>query len=196
MRILIIGNGHVGGAARAALEADHEVIVASRSTSPAVDITDPPSIAALFEQVGTVDAVITTAGKVPFRPLADLTHEDFAAGIAGKVLSQIDVVRIGLPYVTDGGSFTVTSGVLSREPIRTGAAASMANGALETYVMAAAPEMPRGIRLNAVSPSVLESSPQHHRAFAGFPPVSDEAVGHAYRRAVEGVQTGRTHIVD
>ncbi|MFV0284859.1 MAG: short chain dehydrogenase [Demequina sp.] len=196
MRILIIGTGHVGRAARAALEASHDVIVASRSTTPAVDITDQASIQALFETVGTVDAVVTTVGKVPFKPLADLTRDDLEAGLAGKVLSQIDVVRIGLPYVTDGGSFTVTSGVLAREPIRTSAAASMANGALETYVMAAAPEMPRGVRLNAVSPSVLASSPQHHAAFAGFPPVSDEAVGHAYRRAVEGIQTGRTHLVD
>ncbi|WP_284328838.1 short chain dehydrogenase [Demequina litorisediminis] len=169
MRILIIGTGHVGSAARAALEASHDVIVASRSTTPAVDITDQASIQALFETVGTVDAVVTTVGKVPFKPLADLTRDDLEAGLAGKVLSQIDVVRIGLPYVTDGGSFTVTSGVLAREPIRTSAAASMANGALETYVMAAAPEMPRGIRLNAVSPSVLASSPQHHAAFAGFP---------------------------
>lgn len=196
MKILLIGSGHVGSAALAALAPHHEVIVASRSTDPSVDITDPSSIRALFDEVGTVDAVVTTAGKVPFMPLADLTGEDYAGGIAGKVLSQIDVVRAGLPYVTDGGSFTVTSGVLAREPIRTGAAAAMANGALETWVMAAAPEMPRGIRLNAVSPSVLESSPQHHRAFAGFPPVSDVAVGHAYLRAVEGVQTGRTHRVD
>ncbi|WP_084130267.1 short chain dehydrogenase [Demequina sp. NBRC 110055] len=196
MKILLIGSGHVGSAAHAALAPHHDVIVASRSTSPSVDITDAASIEALFEAVGTVDAVVTTAGKVPFKPLLDLTAEDYAGGIAGKVLSQIDVVRIGLPYVTDGGSFTMTSGVLAREPIRTGAAASMANGALETWVMAAAPEMPRGVRLNAVSPSVLESSPQHHRAFAGFPPVSDEAVGHAYRRAVEGTQTGRTHGID
>ncbi|WP_084102794.1 short chain dehydrogenase [Demequina sp. NBRC 110051] len=196
MKILLIGSGHVGSAAHAALAPHHDVVVASRSTSPAVDITDPASIQALFESVGTVDAVVTTAGKVPFKPLTDLVADDYASGIAGKVLSQIDVVRIGLPFVSDGGSFTVTSGVLAREPIRTGAAASMANGALETWVMAAAPEMPRGVRLNAVSPSVLKSSPQHHQAFAGFPPVSDAAVGQAYRRAVEGIQTGRTHLVD
>ncbi|WP_062076575.1 short chain dehydrogenase [Demequina globuliformis] len=196
MKILLIGQGHVGSAALAALAPHHDVVVASRSTSPALDTTDEGSIKAVFEEVGAVDAVVVTAGKVPFAPLEELTAEQFAAGFAGKVLSQINVVRLGLPFVTDGGSFTLTSGVLSREPIRTGAAASTANGALEAYVRAAAPELPRGVRLNVVSPSVLASSPQHFRAFAGFSPVSDEAVGQAYLRAVEGIQTGRTHTVD
>ncbi|WP_061961863.1 short chain dehydrogenase [Demequina flava] len=196
MKILLIGQGHVGTAALTSLAPHHEVIVASRSTEPSVDITDAGSVRALFEAVGEVDAVVVTVGKVPFAPLEELGVEAFASAFAGKVASQIEVVRTGLPFVRDGGSFTLTSGVLAREPIRTGAAASLANGALEAYVLAAAPEMPRGVRLNIVSPSVLESSPGHHAAFAGFPPVSDEAVGHAYRRAVEGIQTGRTHTVD
>lgn len=197
MRALIIGgNGTLGRAARAALEADHEVVVASRSSEPAVDTTDATSIATLFEHVGEVDAVVVAAGAVPFKPVEELTAEDYTSAFAGKVLSQLDVVRIGLPYVRDGGSFTLTSGILARVPIASSAAAAMANGALESYVVATATELPRGIRINAVSPTVLASSTRHHAAFAGFTPVDDAEVGRAYLRSAAGVQTGQVFALD
>ena len=192
MRILLIGaSGHVGSAAAAALRPRHELIEAGRTSTPAVDITDEASITALLDATGNVDAIIVAAGSVPFRPLEQLTRDDYLAAFTGKVLSQLDVVRLGLPYLSDGGSLTLTSGVLARDAIATGAAASMANGALEAYVMAAAPELPRSIRINAVSPGVLAEATGYHDAFAGFPQVTDDEVGRAYVRAVEGVGTGR-----
>lgn len=192
MRILLIGaSGHVGSAAAAALRPRHDLIEVSRSSDPSVDIADEASIAALLDATGTVDAIVVTAESVPFRPVAQLTRDDYLAAFTGKVLSQLDVVRLGLPHLSDGGSITLTSGILARDVIATGAAASMANGALEAYVMAAAPELPRGIRLNAVSPSVLAEATAYHDAFAGFVQVSDAEVGSAYLRAVEGIGTGR-----
>ncbi|OAN36668.1 short chain dehydrogenase [Microbacterium sp. H83] len=196
MRILIIGaSGHVGRTAVDALRA-HEIVEASRSGEPSVDVTDAASIERLFETVGEVDAVISALGSVPFRPLAELSAADHESAFRGKVLSQVDVVRIGTPFVRDGGSFTLTSGVLAREPIATGAAASLANGALESFVLAAAAELPRGIRINAVSPSVLEDAPAYHSSFPGFVPVSSHRVGQAYAKSVLGVQTGRVFAVD
>jgi len=197
VKVLVIGaNGHVGSAAVDALQSRHEVIGVGRSTEPAVDATDPGSIERLFEEVGEVDAVITAIGSVPFRPLAELTREDYAAGFGGKVLSQLDVVRIGTRYVRDRGSITLTTGILAREPIATGAAAAMANGAIEAFVMAAAAELPRGIRINAVSPTVLEEAEGYHDAFPGFVPVRAELVGQAFRKSVEGIQTGRIFAVE
>lgn len=198
MKVLVIGgSGILGGAAADALEAyGDDVLRASRSSEPAVDLRDPQSIEKLFEQVGNVDAVITAAGSAPYKPLTELTREDYVAGYYGKVLTQIDVVRIGLAYVTDGGSFTVTTGILAREPIRTGVAGSHANGALEAFVMAAATELPRGIRINAVSPTVLTESTAHHAAFPGFAQVPAAAVGQAYVKAVKGVQTGKVLALD
>ena len=61
-----------------------------------------------------------------------------------------------------GGSITLTTGILAEEPIRTGVQASTFNAAIDAFVRAAALEMPRGIRINAVSPGVLvESMPTH-----------------------------------
>lgn len=104
MRILVIGSGRVGSAAIAKLSEGNEVIVASRSTDPAVDVTNAESITALFAQIGDVDAVVATIGKVPFKPLAEFAGDDFAAAFNGKVLPQLEIVRIGTPFVRDGGS--------------------------------------------------------------------------------------------
>lgn len=193
MKILLIGgSGHVGSAAKAALEAKHEVIAVGRSTDPSVDLTDARSIEKLFDQIGTVDAVISAFGSAPFKPAPELTAEDLQAAFDGKVLSQLNLARIALDHLTDGGSITLTTGILSTEPVPTGAAAALANGAVESFVMASAGELPRGIRINAVSPNVLESAPGYFDTFAGFTPVSDEAVGRAFVRTVEGIDTGRT----
>lgn len=172
------------------------MIAVSRSTAPAVDTTDEASIEALFAEVGEVDAVIVAVGSVPFKPVEELTRDDYRAAFLGKVLSQLDVVRIGTPFVRDGGSFTLTTGILAREPIATGAAASMANGAVESFVIGAAPELPRGIRINAISPTVLAEATGYHDAFPGFAPVASDVVGLAFVRAVEGVGTGRVLALD
>lgn len=196
MKILIIGaTGQVGRTAVEALDG-HEIVSASRNGDPAVDVTDPSSIERLFAAVGQVDAVIVAVGEVPFRPLGDLGRDDYESAFRGKVLSQLDVVRIGTSYVRDGGSITLTSGILAREPIATGAAASLANGAIESFVLAAATELPRGIRINAVSPSVLEDAPAYHSSFPGFVTVSSHRVGQAFAKSVLGVQTGRVLAVD
>ncbi|GAA3561473.1 short chain dehydrogenase [Microlunatus spumicola] len=193
MRILVIGaTGLVGGAAADALEAyGDEVLRASRSSALAVDLTDAASITALFERVASVDAVVSAVGSVPFKPLAELTGEDYLSAYRGKVAAQVDVVRIGTAHVTDGGSLTLTTGILAREPIRTGAAAALANGALESFVISAAAELPRGLRVNAVSPTVLTEATGYHAFFPGFPPVSAADVGQAFVRSVHGVQTGQ-----
>lgn len=192
MKALVIGSsGAVGRAAVGALRTyDVDVVEASRSGEHRIDITNEESIRALFEQVGEVDAVVCTAGATVFKPFEQLTREDFLSGFLSKVQGQIDLVRIGTPYVRDGGSFTLTSGILTRVPIATGVAASAANGAVESFVVAAATELPRGIRINVVSATVLADSPGYHAAFPGFVPVASPTVGAAYVRSVLGVRTG------
>lgn len=192
MKVLVIGaSGLLGTAAANALAERHEVIQASRTGDVQVDLSDTASIERMFERVGKVDAVVACTGAVPFKPLANLSGDDFRVGITDKVLGQVNLVRLGVPYVNDGGSFTLTSGVLAREPINTGVVASLANGALESFVMAAAAELPRGLRINAVSPSVLEEATDYHSYFPGFSRVPAEEVGQAYVKSVDGIQTGR-----
>ncbi len=196
MKILIVGaNGLLGSGAVAALSEGNEIIQASRSGDVSVDLTDPNSIAAMYEQVGKVDAVISATGVVPFKILTELTLDDYHAGINDKVLGQVELVRQGLEYVIDGGSFTLTTGITERAPIPTGAVASLANGALESFVLAAATEMPRGMRINVVSPSVLVEATGYHPYFIGFEQVTLKACGKAYAKSVNGKKNGHTYKV-
>ena len=149
----------------------------------------------MYQKVDKVDAVISATGKVPFKSITELTLADYQSGINDKVLGQVELVRQGLDYVNDGGSFTLTTGILEREPIPTGAVASLSNGALESFAMAAAIEMPRNIRINVVSPSVLVEATGYHPYFVGFEQVTLKACGKAYAKSVNGKKTGHIYKV-
>lgn len=196
MRILLVGAGGLLGSAVADALSGHDLIAASRSAEQPVDLTDPASIVALYDRVGTVDAVACAAGVTPFAPLADLTLDQYRAGIDDKLLGQIALVRSGLEHVSDGGSFTLISGVVGEEPIRTGAVASTVNGGLRSFVRAAAVELPRGLRINTVSPTVLtEAWEAYGPFFPGFVPVPAAKAGRAYVKSIEGAQTGQVYRV-
>ncbi|XVX21365.1 short chain dehydrogenase [Actinomycetota bacterium] len=156
-----------------------------------IDLSDPGSIDAAYASAGALDAVVCTAGNVSFKSLAELTREDLLASFTDKALGQIELVRRGLPHVAETGSFTLTSGITARSAVLDGTAASMAAGAIESFVVAAAPELaPR--RITAISPTVLsESAEAYDSYFPGYEPVPAEQVARAYVRAVEGRETGR-----
>ena len=194
MRILVVGgSGTVGQAAIKALSARHEIVTAGRSAGDVrVDLMDEASVRAMFEKVGRLDAVVSAAGHVHFGPVATMTPTQFRKGLDDKLMGQINLVLIGLPHVNDGGSFTLTSGIIDRDPIRQGSNAAAVNGAIGGFVKGAAIEMPRGIRINAVSPGLLEESAQKYDGFfPGHEPVSSARVGLAYVKSVDGALTGQ-----
>jgi NAD(P)-dependent dehydrogenase (short-subunit alcohol dehydrogenase family) len=195
VKILVIGGtGRIGTAVVNALTPHNEVVVASRSSAVDVDIRDARSVTALYEQVGKVDAVVSTAGVTPFPAFSETTTDDFRQGFDDKLLGQIELVLRGLPFVANDGSFTLVTGVLAREPIRSGMVASTVNGALEAFVRAAADELPRGIRINAVSPSVVtEALDVYGDYFPGFAPVPAADVARAFVKSVNGIHTGRVY---
>ena len=161
-----------------------------------MDATDLPSVERLFHEIGRVDAVVTTMGEVHFGPFAEMTADQFWIGLRNKLMGQVNVVLAAQHHVNDGGSFTLTSGILSEEPIRGGVNATTANLALEGFVRGAAIELPRGIRINIVSPTLLQESAEAYGAyFRGFETVSAKRVATAYSRSVEGAQTGRIYRV-
>ncbi|BEP93201.1 short chain dehydrogenase [Acidovorax sp. A79] len=197
-KILLIGaSGTIGQAVLANLGARHEVITVGRSSGThRADFSQPGSVARLFEAVGQVDAIISTAGNLHFGPLADMTPEQFNLGLQDKLLGQVQLALIGQKYLADGGSITLTAGILSIEPIRNGASATAVNAAIEGFVAAAAIELPRGLRINAVSPTILtESVGVYGPFFPGFDTVSAERAARGYQRSVEGAQTGRVYRV-
>lgn len=192
MRVLVVGASGVLGRAVVSALAHHDIVAASGNSDPAVDLRDPASIAALFAAIGSVDAIACAAGVTPFKPLPELRRDDFQAGLDDKLLGQIELVRQGIEQLADGGSFTLISGVLAAEPIQTGAVAATVNGAVEAFVRSAATGLPRGQRINAVSPTAFtETWDSYAEFFPGFVPVPVADAARAYLRSVDGVSTGQ-----
>ncbi|MGP3987708.1 short chain dehydrogenase [Streptomyces sp. 3N207] len=204
MNILLIGaTGRLGAAVRSALaERGHQLLTVGRTGGDLrYDIADPEQVTALYEAAdaaaraagGPLDAVVSAAGDVPYKPVAQMSAADYTAAFHGKVLSQLELVRQGIPRIAERGSFTLITGVLTREPIPAGSAASMANGAVEAFVRAAAVEIAPQ-RVNAVSPTLFtESVPDYGDFFPGVLPVDLADVAQAYVRSVEGSHTGRIY---
>jgi NAD(P)-dependent dehydrogenase (short-subunit alcohol dehydrogenase family) len=122
----------------------------------------------------------------------DMQAADYEIGLGEKLMGQVGLVLIGREYVSDGGSFTLTTGVLDCDPILQGTSASMVNGAISAFVMAAAIEMPRGQRINVVSPGVIEEAMEAYGPFfRGFEPVPAARAALGYAKSVEGARTGQ-----
>lgn len=199
MKIVIVGAyGTIGSAVSDLLAKDHQIIRVGHSQGDArVDMRDPASIRGLFAKLGQFDALVVASGSAAFNALTEMTDEEWQLGIQSKLMGQINLTRAAIPHLNDKGSITLISGILSEEPINWGASVTTINGAVEHFVKAAACELPRGLRINVVSPTVLtESMEKYADFFPGFVPVPAARVAQAYQRSVLGVQTGQVFRVN
>ncbi len=192
MKVIVIGaTGTIGAAVVQALAAKkHEVIGASRRGELRVDIDDAASIRAMFERAGEADAVICCAGNAVFKPFAQLTDADYALGLRSKLMGQVAVARIAAERLRDGGAITLTTGILAMQPAPGSAAISLGNAGLEGFVRAAALEMPRKIRINAVSPPWVTETLIRFGMDPG-PGQPAAEVAQAYVASVEGAAQGK-----
>ncbi len=203
LRILVIGaSGVLGRAVVAELGARHDIVSAgSKSGDIRLDIADPASVVAGLKAAGSLDAVVCAAGAVNFAPLgaiapAPIAQPAYGLGLANKLMGQVNLTLAAREALLDGGSITLISGVLADAPIVAGSSASMVNGALESFVRAAAIELPRGLRINVVSPTGFEESMVGYGPFfRGFDPVPVQRAARAFSRSVEGRQTGQVYKV-
>lgn len=192
MRILVIGaTGTIGKEVVRALADGNEIVQVTRNSTPAsVDLGDPKSIRAMYAKVGRVDAVVSAAGATARRkPLEELTDDDFAYSIANKLMGQVNLVRYGVESVADGGSFTLTSGVLGRNPTPGSETISLVNLGLEGFARAAALDLPRSIRVNVVSPPWIDETIMEY-GLTGLSGLSAAVVARAYAEAVTTSASG------
>jgi len=193
MRILVVGaTGTIGRAVVTALSAGNEIIPASlRSTATRVDIADPASIRQMYRSLGKLDAVVCAAGQARFAPLDQLSDADFRFCLDNKLMGQVNLVRFGFEHLRDGGSFTLTTGILAQTPMPGSAAISLVNAGLEGFVRSAALEAPRAIRVNAVSPPWVAETLAALKmdSSQGLPAA---VVARAYVRSVTGTDSGST----
>jgi NAD(P)-dependent dehydrogenase (short-subunit alcohol dehydrogenase family) len=193
MKIIIVGaTGTMGKHLVSVLEKDHNIIkVGSKSGDIQADIASPESIETLFKQVGAFDALICTAGPSYVGPWKNMKDKEFRRGINGKLMGQVNLVLIGQHYINPKGSFTLITGALTQEPVLNFANAAAANGAVEAFVRAAAIELENGVRINAVSPTVIADSPQYFDFFPGDIPVTMKQLEYGFRKSIFGANTGQ-----
>lgn len=195
MKIIIVGaTGTMGKFLVKALENEHDIIkAASKDADIDVDITSPESIENMFKQIGSFDALISTAGPTFVGPWGKLNNETFRNGVEGKMMGQINLVLIGQKYINPKGSFSLITGALTHEPQVNFANASAVNGAVEGFVRAAAIELENSVRINAISPTVIEDSPQYFPYFPGEIPTTMRQLEFMFRKSVFGKVTG--HVI-
>jgi NAD(P)-dependent dehydrogenase (short-subunit alcohol dehydrogenase family) len=193
MKIIMVGaTGTMGTFLSKSFEKEHEIVrVASKGGDIDTDITSVESIEKMFKAVGPFDALISTAGPSFVGPWDKLNDTTFRQGVDGKMMGQINLVLIGQKYINPKGSFTLITGALNHEPQRNFTNASAANGAVEGFVRGASIELGNGVRINAVSPTVIENSPQYFPFFPGEIPTTMRALEFAFRKSLFGPVTGQ-----
>ncbi|MEL6970266.1 MAG: short chain dehydrogenase [Bacteroidota bacterium] len=194
MKIFLIGgNGTIGRRLVEHFQDEHEVIIGGRTGADvSIDIADSASIAKALEQVGQVNAIICAAGEAKWAPFNDLSEEDFYIGLRSKLMGQVNLVRLGQQYVSDGGSITLSTGILADDPVVKTTSAAMVNGAIHSFVRAVDLEMERGVRVNVVSLGVVEDAYEKYKDyFPGHNPIPTTKVVNAYVRSVQGHGRGQ-----
>jgi NAD(P)-dependent dehydrogenase (short-subunit alcohol dehydrogenase family) len=194
MRIIVVGStGTIGAYVVAEFEKRHEVIRASANKGPLkVDITSASSIRTMYKFVGKFDAVVCTAGTAYFGSFHAMKEKDFYTGIKSKMMGQVNLVMQGKNKINEGGSFTLTTGILYRDPVRGGASLSLVNNAVHGFVLGASIELKKGVRINAVAPGLAEASvSQLGSFFPGHVPVPMWKIVQGYIKSVEGFGTGQ-----
>jgi NAD(P)-dependent dehydrogenase (short-subunit alcohol dehydrogenase family) len=189
MKVIVVGaTGTIGAAVAAALRESHEVVAASRIGEPRVDLSEPATIARLFESVGAADALVCCAASAPLEPLAELDRERLLATIEPKLIGQVGLALAAADRLNDGGSITLTSGKIP-ERTRGSAPGALVNAGIEAFVRAAPIDLERGVRINAVSPGwVRETLAEMGLDPSAGTPASEVAA--AYLRAVDGSMRG------
>ncbi len=194
MKILVIGgNGTIGNRVVSHLKSEnYEVIIAGRSSGDVtVDMTDSNSIAAMFDTVGNLDSVVSIAGEAKWDDFENLSEEDFYVGIKSKLMGQVNLCRIGIPYLNPEGSITLSTGILADDPVAKTTSAAMVNGALHSFVKALALELKDGKRVNAVALGLVEDAYEKYKAFfPGHNPLPTPRVINAYIKAILGKNNG------
>jgi len=192
-KIIVVGaTGRLGRVVVGGLK-DYEVIRAGRSGPDLkIDALDFESVSDVFASVGSFDGLVSCIGGTPFKTFEELTMEDFATGLSKKCFSQLNLAKAAIPFLTENGSITLTSGIIGDEPILAGSCAAAANGALNMCVSTLAAEYAGKLRINIVSPSIIENSVEDYgMLFDGFEPTSEKRIIEVYRRTISAPISGR-----
>jgi len=152
----------------------------------AADLSALADLARVRDQVGAVwdelDVLVNNAGMASFRPLQQITPEDYERLFAVNVRAAYFLTQAFLPLLekAKGSVINVSSHFAGRmNPLYASSAYSMTKAAVNAMTQALAVELgPRGIRVNGLAPGLVDTervearladrSPQHQQEVAYY----------------------------
>jgi len=173
-RVLVIGgsSGMGHATARAAADAGAEVVITATSperltaaladlpagcSGQVTNLREEASVAALLDQVGTLDHLVITAGDaVAPSPLSTTPLADLRALLEVRFWGAVAAVQHAAPRLSAGGSITLTSGTIGVRPTPGSAVAAAGASAIEGLTRGLAVEL-APVRVNAVRPGVVRT---------------------------------------
>lgn len=127
------------------------------------NLTDPHSIGPMIEKIvselGPISILVNNAGVYEFGPLEQITpehfHKQFDLNVLGLLLTTQAAVAKFNPR---GGSVINIGSVVGKMAFPNGAVYSATKGAVDSITVALSKELgPRGIRVNALNPGLVET---------------------------------------
>lgn len=198
MRVLIIGgHGTIGQCVSERLASTHEIVIGGRTKGDVyIDIQETASIASALEKTGPLDAVICIAGEAKWADFYALDETDYYIGLKNKLMGQVNLTRLAIPHLNPGGRIILSTGILADRPVKMTASAAMVNGALHSFVQAAALDIKEEITLNVVSLGLVEDAYEKYKDyFPGHVPISMKQAADAYETVLYSAESGVVHRV-
>ena len=144
-----------------------------RAIAVKANMAKKPDIDQLFAEMkkafGPIDILVNNAGIYEFSPVESITEEHFR--------KQFDLNVLGLTLATQaavkqfnpaGGSIVNISSIVSTMGVPAAAVYSGTKGAVDAITRSLAKELgPRGIRVNAINPGMVETEGFHAAGVAG-----------------------------
>jgi len=138
-----------------------------RAISIQADLARPADILRLFSETvaafGRLDILVNNAGVYEFQPLENITeehfHRQFNVNVLGLLLASKEAVK---HFGPEGGSIVNISSTASTVMPATSAVYTGTKAAVDAITGVLAKELgPRGIRVNAINPGMVETEGVH-----------------------------------
>jgi 3-oxoacyl-[acyl-carrier protein] reductase len=143
-----------------------------RATAVQANLAKKPEIERLFDETlkafGRIDILVNNAGVYEFLPLKEITEEHFHRQFDLNVLGLILATQQAAQHIgPEGGSIINIGSVAGRAAHASGSIYSATKAAVNVVTKAFASELgPRGIRVHAVNPGMVETEGLHTIGFA------------------------------
>lgn len=152
---------------------DKIVKAGGKAVAVGANVSKPAEIATLVAETkkayGRIDILINNAGIFQFAPLEAVTpehfHSQFDLNVLGLLLTTQAVVK---EFGAEGGSIINISSVVGKAAQPNGSVYSATKAAVDAITLSLARELgPKKIRVNSVSPGLVETEGAHTAGFMG-----------------------------